>query len=165
MSSALSAEQRELLALHLVPGLGSRLTRALLERFGSAAGALQATAAQLQEVPHIGGKLAQSLSAAMRQLDVEGELKLIEQQGVRLLFRDGADFPASLKEIPDPPHVLYLRGTLLPADNRAVALVGSRQYSSYGRRVAERLAADLVRAGFTVVSGLPLGTSLITSRS
>jgi DNA processing protein len=163
MSLALSPEVRDLLALHLVPGLGPRLTSALLKRFGSAAGALQATAEQLQEVPHIGAKIAQSLSAAMRRVDVPAELELMARTGVRLLIRGAADFPVSLVEIPDPPQLLYLRGTLLPADNRAVALVGSRQFTSYGRRIAERLATDLAHAGFTIVSGLPLGTSLITS--
>ena len=157
MSAALSAEQRDLLALHLVPGLGTRLTSALLERFGSPAAVLQATAAQLQAVPHIGGKLSQSLAAAMRRVDVAAELELMDRYGVRLLFRGDAEFPASLHDIPDPPHLLYVRGTLLAADSRAVALVGSRQYTGYGRRMAESLAADLVRAGFTVVSGLARG--------
>jgi DNA processing protein len=165
MACTLSAEQRDLLALHLVPGLGPRLTRALLERFATAARALQAPAAHLQEVPHIGPKLAQSLSAGMRCVDVEAELEVIGRQSVRLLFRNSADFPASLQDIPDSPYVLYVQGTLLPADDRAVALVGSRQHSGYGRRVTERLATELVRAGYTIISGLPLGTSLITSRS
>lgn len=165
MSQALSTELRDLLALHLVPGLGPRLTSLLLERFGSAAGALRATAAQLQEVPHIGAKLAQSLSAAMRHVDVTAEIELMAQQGVRLLVRGNADFPPSLIEIPDPPHLLYVRGTLLAQDTRAVALVGSRLATNYGRRVAERLAADLVRAGFTVVSGLARGIDGIAHRA
>jgi DNA processing protein len=165
MSEALSPEQRDLLALHLVPGLGPRLTSALLERFGSPAGALQATAAQLQELPHIGAKLAQSLSAAMRRLDVAAELELMAQQRVRVLVRGSSDFPASLNDIPDPPHLLYLRGTLQPGDARSVALVGSRQYTGYGRRMAERLATELARAGFAVVSGLARGIDGIAHRA
>jgi DNA processing protein len=165
MSLALSAEVRDLLALHLVPGLGSRLTSVLLKRFGSAAAALQATADQLQELPHIGPKLAQSLSAAMRRVDLAGELELMAREGVRLLVRGAADFPPALVEIPDPPHLLYLRGTLLPEDSRAIALVGSRQSTSYGRRVAERLAADLVRAGYTIISGLARGIDGIAHRA
>src|SRR5438128_8256794 len=157
MSLTLSAELRALLALHLVPGIGSRLTSALLERFGSAAAALQATAAQLQQVPHIGAKSAQILSSALREVDPAAELDLMDQQAVRLLVRGDPDFPPSLQDIPDPPHLLYLRGTLLPSDTRAVALVGSRQFTSYGRRVAEGLAGDIARAGFTVISGLARG--------
>jgi DNA processing protein len=165
MSEVLSAEQRDLLALHLVPGLGPRLTIALLDRFGSAAGALRATTAQLQEVPHIGAKLAQSLFTAMREVDVEAELDSMAQRGVRLLVRGGAGFPPSLCDIPDPPPLLYVSGTLLPSDAKAVALVGSRKFTSYGRRIAERFATELVRAGYTVVSGFPCGTSLETIRS
>lgn len=165
MAEALSEELRALLTLHLVPGIGPRLTSALLERFGSAAGALQATAAQLQEVPHLGAKLAQSLSLAMRQVDLAAELELMDQQAARLLVRGGPGFPPSLQDIPDSPHLLYLRGTLLPSDARAVALVGSRQLTSYGRRMAERLATDLVRAGFTVVSGLARGIDGIAHRA
>jgi DNA processing protein len=165
MPEALSAELRDLLALHLVPGLGPRLTSALLERFGSAAAALQATAAQLQEVPHIGAKLSQSLSVAMRRVDVAAELELIARQDVRLLVRGSTDFPPALQDIPDPPQLLYVCGTLVPNDARAVALVGSRQFTSYGRRMAERLATDLVRAGFTVVSGLARGIDGIAHRA
>src|SRR5437762_10050453 len=157
MPEALSAELRDLLALHLVPGLGPRLTSALLERFGSAAAALKATAEQLQEIPHIGFKLSQSLSAAMRRLDVAAELELIAKEGVRLLARGGPDYPSSLQDIPDAPQLLYSCGTILPADSRALAVVGSRQFTGYGRRMAERFTADLVRAGFTVVSGLARG--------
>jgi DNA processing protein len=165
MSEALSAELGALLTLHLVPGIGPRLTSALLERFGSAAAALEASAAQLQEVPHIGAKLAQSLSLAMRQADLAAELELMDRQAVRLLVRGGPDFPEALKDIPDPPHLLYVRGTFLPSDARAVALVGSRQFTSYGRRIAERLAGDLARAGFTVISGLARGIDGIAHRA
>jgi DNA processing protein len=161
----LSPEQRDLLALHLVPGLGPRLTSALLERFGSPAGALRASAAQLQEVPHIGGKLSQSLSAAMQRLDVDAELKLMAEQRVRLLVRGTGDFPTSVNDIPDRPDLLYLRGTLRPEDARAVALVGSRQFTSYGRRIAERLATELARAGFTIISGLARGIDGVAHRA
>jgi DNA processing protein len=165
MSIQLSAEVRDLLSLHLVPGLGPRLTNALLERFGGAAGALQASAAELEGVPHIGAKLAQSLSGAMRRVDVEAELELMAKQDVRLLVRGGADFPAALHDIPDPPHLLYARGSLLAGDTRAVALVGSRQYTGYGRRIAESLATRLVAAGFTVISGLARGIDGIAHRA
>ncbi len=157
MSAAPAPETRDLLALHLLPGLGPRLTAALLERFGSAGAVLRASAAQLQEVPHIGSKLAGDLVRSMQDLDVAAELERMERHQVRLLALGGADYPASLATIPDPPHLLYVRGSLHEQDANAVAVVGSRQCTSYGRRVAERLAGDLARAGFTVVSGLARG--------
>jgi DNA processing protein len=153
----LPAELRDLLALHLVPGLGPRLTAALLTRFGSAAAALKATRDQLREVPHIGDKLAADLFQAMQRVDVAAELDRMSTHGVRLLALGTTDYPQSLTNIPDPPHLLYIRGTLEPRDSNAVGIVGSRHGTAYGRRMAERLAADLGRAGFTVISGLARG--------
>jgi DNA processing protein len=157
MQIPLAAEVRDLLALHLVPGLGPRLTAALLHRFGSAGAVLQAAAAQLQEVPHIGPKLASDLCQAMRKTKVEEEWELIERHGVQLLARGTPDYPKPLEAMVDPPYLLYVRGSTEPRDANAVAVVGSRSSSAYGKRVAERLATGLVRAGITVVSGLARG--------
>jgi len=165
MSVPVDPETRDLLALHLLPGLGPRLTAALLKRFGSAGAVLRAAAAQLREVPHIGPKLSEDLCQAMRSVDVDAELALIAKHGVHLRRLGEPDYPASLAEIPDPPHLLYVRGALEPADVKAVALVGSRQYTGYGRRVAERLARELARAGYTVVSGLARGIDGIAHRA
>lgn len=164
MSISLSAEQRDLLALHLVPGLGPRLTAALLQRFGSAAAALRATAEELRTVPHIGDKLSQQMSQAMRRLDVDAEVALIAKHQVRLLIAGSAEYPASLVELPDRPPVLYVRGTVEACDAKAVALVGSRHCTAYGRRVAEQFAAGLVRAGYTVISGLARGIDAAAHR-
>jgi DNA processing protein len=148
---------RDLLALHLVPGLGPRLTAALLERFGSAAAVLRAGPGQLSQVPHIGTRLATMLADAMRQVDVDAELERTKRAGVRLLALGSPDYPAALAEIHDPPHLLFLRGSLQASDANAIAIVGSRHCTSYGKKMAERLAADLARAGCTVVSGLARG--------
>jgi DNA processing protein len=152
-----SSELRDLLALHLVPGLGPRLTAALLDRFGSAAAVLQATPEQLQQVPYVRAKLARDLYQAVRRPDVDAELELMRHQGVRLLALGTPQYPAPLANIADPPHLLYVRGTWEARDANAVAVVGSRGCSTYGRRTAERLAAGLARAGYTVVSGLARG--------
>jgi DNA processing protein len=164
MSVSLTSDLRDLLTLHLVPGLGPRLTTALLERFGSAEAVLRATPEQLQQIPHVGVKLAQNLSEAMRRGDVGAELELMTKHGVQLVGRGQAGYPEPLMNIPDPPHLFYIRGDLRPSDSNAVALVGSRSCTTYGRRVAERLAADLARAGFTVVSGLARGIDGIAHR-
>jgi DNA processing protein len=165
MSPAVPPELRDLLALHLLPGLGPVRTAALVERFGSAAAVLRAAAAQLRGVPHIGEKLSEELPRAMATVDVDAELALIERHGVRLRALGTPDYPPALSQIPDPPHLLYVRGTLLPSDAKAVALVGSRRFTGYGRRVAERLATDLARAGYTIVSGLARGIDGIAHRA
>jgi len=88
---------------------------------------------------------------------VDAELQAMERHGVHLRALGTPEYPAALATIHHPPHLLYVRGTLEARDARAVALVGSRQCSPYGRRVAERMAAELARAGWTVVSGLARG--------
>jgi DNA processing protein len=157
MPEPISAELRDLLTLHLTPGLGPQRIAALLERFGSAGRALRASTAELLEMPSIGGKLAQELVRARGEVDVAAELARVERAGVWLTARGGPGYPAPLTDLPGAPALLYVRGTLTAADARAVALVGSRRCSDYGRRVAARLAAGLARAGVTVVSGLARG--------
>jgi DNA processing protein len=156
---------RDFLALHLVPGLGPRLTTALLERFGSAANALKARPDQLQEIPHIGSTLAQQLWQAMQKLDVDAELELMAKHQVQALLFGQPAYPQSLAELPQAPHLLYMRGNLLPSDTKAVAIVGSRHCTSYGKRVAEQLARGLVQAGYTVVSGLARGIDGVAHRA
>ena len=147
----------DLLALTLVPGLGPRLTQALLDHFGSAAAARRATAAQLQKVPHIGSKLGPEFAEALRTADPQAEYDRATTAGVSLVPLASDDYPDRLKQLPDAPHLLYVRGKTLPVDANAVAIVGSRKCTPYGLRTAGRLAADLGRAGITVVSGLALG--------
>jgi DNA processing protein len=157
MAVTLSAELRDLLTLSLVPGVGPRLTAALLERFGSAAAALRASIADLSAIPFITPRLAESIQQASQRSDVDGEVQRLERHSVRLIALDSPEYPQSLKNINDPPYLLYARGALSAADANAVALVGSRHCTDYGRRVAARLATGLVRAGVTVISGLARG--------
>jgi DNA processing protein len=148
---------RDHLALALVPGLGPRLTARLLDRFGSPAAVLRLSERDLQTVEQIGPKLAASVAAAFRTVDPDAELARLAERGVRAIPLGHPDYPDRLTTIPDPPPLLYLRGTLLPADERSVAIVGSRNCTAYGVRTAERIAGGLARAGWTVVSGLARG--------
>lgn len=157
MPEALSAELRAFLTLHLVPGLGPRLTAALLKHFGSAGAVLRAEASQLRQVPHIGAKISEELCQGFRRADVEAEIKRMAEHQVGLLALGTPEYPSPLAEVPDPPHLLYIRGSWQARDVKAIGIVGSRHCTAYGRRVAERTAADLARAGFTVVSGLARG--------
>jgi len=145
------------LALALVPGLGPKLTAALLARFGSPAAARQATAAELLEIPHIGEKLASSLVTALRTVDIGPELDLLARFDVRPVPLGWPDYPPPLAAVTAPPPLLYFRGAWVEADANAVGIVGSRSCTPYGRKMAEQLARGLVRAGFTIVSGLARG--------
>lgn len=153
----LDAETRALLTLQLLPGIGPRLTAALLERFGTAQGILQASSSDLAAIPRIGDHLAALITQALNRKDVEEELDLMRRHRVTLRVLGQPDYPAPLATIPDAPHLFFVRGTIEARDGRAVALVGSRQCTPYGKRVAERLAGDLARAGYTVISGLARG--------
>jgi DNA processing protein len=148
---------RDHLALALVPGLGPKLTAALLAAFGSAAAARTATAAQLRGIPHIGEKTAESLASALRELDLEAELRLLDQFGVRPVPLGFPGYPPPLASVSNPPPLLYFKGEWAEADATAVAIVGSRSCTGYGKRLAEQIARGLARAGVTVVSGLARG--------
>jgi DNA processing protein len=136
-----------------------------LERFGTPVAILAASAAQLQEVPNIGTQLAEAITRARQSIDIDGEIARIEKCGVRLIPISDPEYPSLLANIPDPPHLLYARGSLTPADGLAVAVVGSRSCTEYGKRVAGRLGTGLARVGVTVVSGLARGIDGVAHRA
>jgi DNA processing protein len=153
----LTDEERDLIALNLVTGIGPRLTAALLERFGSASAVLQASARELQEVPHLGPKVADALTRALANPDVARECELIAKHDVHLRILGRPDYPANLATIDDVPRLLFVKGSIEPRDENAIAIVGSRACTSYGKRFAEHMGHELARAGYTVVSGLARG--------
>ncbi len=112
--------------------------------------------------PSKAGKIAASLRAAAGQVDAE--LARAAAAGATVICPDDGTYPPLLREIPDPPLVLYVRGTIEPRDLNAVAIVGSRKCSLYGREQAERFSALLAGAGFTVVSGGARGTDTAAHR-
>ncbi|MHB9130542.1 MAG: DNA-processing protein DprA [Armatimonadota bacterium] len=99
---------------------------------------------------------ARLLDAANR--DHAGELARLQRLGIRLIPYYDPGYPTRLRTIPDPPCVLFVKGELLPEDDRAIAIVGSRRASPYGRHVAAELAAGLAQRGLIVVSGMAIGT-------
>lgn len=165
MSTDLDADTRDLLALTLVPGLGPRLTAALLKQFGSAGAVRMASAGDLRRVPHIGGKLSESFAASLARVDVDTEFRLLQQHQVQLLRLTDSAYPERLKQTSDAPHLLFLRGELQPKDEKAIAIVGSRGMTTYGQRTTERLATGLARAGYTIVSGLARGIDGVAHRA
>jgi DNA processing protein len=133
------------------------LRKALLDQFGSATAVLSAAPSDLRTVPGIGPKITQRIAVAREEIDVQAEIDLCQQKGIRLITEDSDDYPRSLREIHDPPGVLYVRGEIRQTDALAVAIVGSRHATQYGLAQAERLAASLARAGLTIISGLARG--------
>ncbi len=152
------------LRLALVSGVGPRIRQALLERFGSPEAVFAAAPSQLREVPGVGPKLMGKITAAEREIDVEAEIARCDRHGIAICTESADGYPRMLREIHDPPGVLFVRGTIEPPDALAVAIVGTRHASRYGLRQAERLAGSLARAGLTVVSGLARGIDAAAHR-
>ena len=143
------------LQLTLAWGLGPILTQRLIDAAGSARGACEASQRDLAAIEGIGSKKAATIYSALRDAasGVQEELARCEQFGATLVSLDDDSYPMLLRSIPDPPPVLYVRGSLQPRDLHAVSIVGSRKCSMYGREQAERFAALLAGAGVCVISG------------
>jgi DNA processing protein len=135
----------------------------LLERFGTCAAALAAPAEQLRQVPGIGPRLCDRIRRA-GEIDVDREIELCRQHQIDIIPEADRRYPGLLREIPDPPGVLFRRGDSLPGDQLALAIVGTRHATRYGLRQAERLAGGLARAGMTIVSGLARGIDAAAHR-
>jgi DNA processing protein len=150
--------------LALIPGVGPAIRRALLDRFGSSDAVLSAAPSELRRVPGVGPKLTRKIVAASEEIDAETEIARCQQQGIGILTYSDERYPSVLREIHDPPGLLFVRGTLLPRDGLAIAIVGTRHATRYGLRTAQRLGESLARAGLVVVSGLARGVDSAAHR-
>jgi DNA processing protein len=157
-------ELADQLMLSMVSGVGPILRKALLEHFHTPTAVLNAAPSELRGVPGIGGKLSQTISRARNEINVAEEIELCRRNNVRLLAQGDDAYPRMLAEIHDPPGILYVQGSIEPQDALGIAIVGSRHATNYGLEQAERLAASLARAGFTIVSGLARGIDAAAHR-
>ena len=146
------------LALRSARGVGDRVFKLLVERFGSADAALKTSVAELLGVAGLSAPLAEAIREAAPNRDFASrELDRAQALGIGLVPFGSPGYPRLLAEVPDPPAVLYLAGQLEVRDEMSVAIVGSRGASPHGTRFARKLARDLASAGITVVSGLAQG--------
>jgi DNA processing protein len=147
-------EHREaLVALNLIEHVGPVRVRQLLEHFGDAPAILRASRAQLLQVRGIGEDTAAAISTWEKNVDLAAELKRISDFRCRIVTQADPEYPELLRQIYDPPIVLYVKGELLTKDKNSVAIVGSRMTTHYGLEVARKLAYQLAYLGVTVVSG------------
>lgn len=144
------------LALALTPGLGARMAGKLLREFGSPEAVFNAslTALEAQRLP---AAVAQSLHARESMSAAAKELAQAQAAGCRLLTWDEPAYPARLKEIYDPPPLLYVLGNIELLNRHIISIVGSRRPTPYGNQMAERLGRDLAERGLVIVSGLARG--------
>jgi DNA processing protein len=144
------------LAFARVKGIGPARLRRLLARFGTLEAAWKAEEMELV-MSGLDQKSLEALGAARRAIDPDAELEALARSGIGALTWVDPDYPRLLRQIADPPPALYVKGDLREADAWAVAIVGTRRASVYGREVAEMLASDFARSQVTVVSGLARG--------
>ena len=150
--------------LACVPGIGSRLRRLLLERFGTPEGVFAASPDEITSVGRISRKLATMIPTLADSTVADDVIALCRKRSVDILLEGRDGYPPLLSRIDDPPGLLFVRGTLLPQDALSVAIVGARHATAYGLKVAEQLGASLARAGYTVVSGLARGIDAAAHR-
>lgn len=151
---------RYYLGFNLVPGVGPARLARLIERCGSVEAAWRADAFDLAAAG-LDARSSAALVAAQQQLDLEAELARVTRAGVQLLTLEDRAYPALLREAPGAPPLIYVHGELLEVDHWAVAVVGTRAPTVYGREATVRLARALAEAGITVVSGLALGVDAV----
>lgn len=152
------------IGFNLVKGIGAVRFQALLDNFGDARMAWQAPAQALREAG-LGPKILGNLIKLRAQVSLDHIWENILAQGITVLTWDDEAYPRRLKEIDQPPPVLYLLGELLPQDEWAVAIVGTRRFTNYGRQVAEEITACLAHNGVTVISGLARGVDAVAHQA
>ena len=148
------------LALNRVRGIGPARFRLLLERFGSARDAWEASPAGWQAAG-LDSRTVTALEKQRRGIEPAAEVERLIKLRVGALRTIDPAYPRLLLEIPMPPPVLYVRGNLAPQDEWALAIVGTRRASPYGRQMTERLASELARQNITIVSGLARGIDTV----
>jgi DNA processing protein len=149
---------------NLIKGIGAVRMQALINHFDDLESAWKAAPADLAGAG-LSLKLIERIVQAREQVDLEKVWARIEAQGIKILTWKDEIYPQRLKEIEQPPPVLYVRGDYLLDDLFAVAIVGTRRVTSYGRQITEELASYLAANGITVVSGLARGVDAIAHQT
>jgi len=150
--------------LNMTPGIGPRAAAKLLERFGSAEAVYSATRAELEQLRLV-PEAVDSIIARDLQSRAEAELAAVRKIGGDILLLDDGVYPSSLREIYDPPIVLYVKGAWSECwDQPCVGVVGSRKCSTYGQNAALMLSRDLAQRGVTVISGFARGIDAAAHR-
>lgn len=154
-----------MLVLSRIPGLGSARINAIISRFGGSPDLLRAGANDFQRVPGIGEQLSEGIACFLHQpakrqaaeQDALAQFEALEGCSARLVTILDPGYPSLLKEIYDPPPVLFIRGSLPNPEQPSIAVVGTRKASTYGKQAATEIAGELALRGIVVVSGLAYG--------
>ncbi|MGH7886587.1 MAG: DNA-processing protein DprA, partial [Candidatus Binatia bacterium] len=156
-SSPTQNESAPWLALRRVKGLGCVSFKKLAAQFADPRQIFAASRSALEGIEDLRAEAIDGIVKFREWAEVDDEIGRVRDAGITLICYGDASYPARLRAIADPPPLLYVKGELSSVDDKAVAIVGSRSASDYGRRVARDLARGLAQAGFTVISGMARG--------
>jgi len=148
---------RDIIALNMISGLGPRSIKAILEEVRDTEDVFRMSGSRLNRIAGRRFDGSEKVKSIRDSREYSGELAYIEKEGIHPVCYMDEQYPGSLKNIYDPPPVLFCKGDLSRNDANAVAIVGSRRCSLYGLQMAERLAFDLAERGITVISGMARG--------
>jgi DNA processing protein len=157
-------DKRYGIGFNLIKGIGAVRMQALIHHFGDLEDAWKAAPGELAQAG-LGLKVIERIIQARGQVDLGKVWKKIESQNIHILTWEDEAYPQRLKEIDQPPPVLYIRGEYLPDDLFAVAIVGTRRVTPYGRQITEELSSFLAANGITVISGLARGVDAIAHQT
>jgi DNA processing protein len=159
-----TSDLRYWIGFNKVGGIGAARLRGLLDHFGDLETAWQAPAHELRE-SGLDRRSTSNLLRARSDLDLGAEVESLRQKGYGTLTWDDADYPQNLRQVYNPPPLLYVRGRIEKRDEWSVSVVGTRRASVYGKEAARMVAAGLAQAGVTVVSGLAVGIDTVAHRA
>ncbi|MCE2394035.1 DNA-processing protein DprA [Candidatus Poribacteria bacterium] len=160
----LSADTKSLIHLNLIPGIGNHTIRRLLAAFGSAEKSLAATSAELAQIDGLTPDVRQQLIDGRSRAPLAQELELIDQHQCHIVTINDDTYPPLLKQIDDPPVLLYITGDFPLQDTPSIAIVGSRSPTKYGKTTSQQLSYQLAERGITIVSGFARGIDTCVHR-
>src|SRR3989338_3913709 len=151
-------------ATSAIPGVGTATFNYLLKKFKRLQKFWNALASEIQKLK-LDSKTRESIIRFRNEVSPRLYLDTVYERGIKVISVVDRDYPANLRQISDAPPVLYFRGNLLPQDDLAIAVVGARFATSYGRQVTEQLVGSLVASGLVIVSGLARGIDSFAHRA
>jgi len=153
-------ERLAFIALHCIPGIGSKIVKQLVSYCGSAQEALKKPRGKLLKIPGIGRQTVEAISSGSMFRLAESELRRCEKENASILLFTDKQYPARLKMIDDSPALLYFKGTGTLNPPKTVGIVGTRQATPYGKKMVESIVEDLVPHSAMIVSGLAYGIDI-----
>lgn len=154
-----------IVTLNQLPKVGSVTVKYLLSYFGSAQAILQAPLEEIQNVPRCAGVVGERIFHWKDLTDTAREMETCERHNLSIITQQDSLYPRALKDLKDPPLLLYVWGTLEEQDQDGIAVIGSRKTTHYGRTFTESFSKHLASAGRTIISGLALGIDTIAHQS